>query len=52
MFRRHQAAAGMATTEGLTGHNPEAKKLAQSIITSQTAQITQLTALLSKLPSS
>lgn len=52
MIRHHQGAVTMATTEQSTGQNPDAKKLAQSIITSQTAQITQLTALLSKLPSS
>ncbi|MDQ2838864.1 MAG: DUF305 domain-containing protein [Actinomycetota bacterium] len=52
MIRHHQGAVSMATTEESTGQNPDAKKLAQSIVTSQTAQITQLTALLSKLPSS
>jgi uncharacterized protein (DUF305 family) len=52
MIRHHQGAVSMATTEESTGQNPDAKKLAQSIITSQTAQITQLAALLSTLPSS
>ena len=52
MIRHHQGAVSMATTEQSAGQNPDAKKLAQSIITSQTTQITQLTALLSKLASS
>jgi uncharacterized protein (DUF305 family) len=52
MIRHHQGAVTMATTEQSSGQNPDAKKLAQSIITSQTAQITQLTALLGKLPGS
>jgi uncharacterized protein (DUF305 family) len=52
MIRHHQGAVSMATTEQSAGQNPDAKKLAQSIITSQTAQITQLTALLGKLPGS
>ncbi len=52
MIRHHQGAVTMATAEQSTGQNPDAKKLAQSIITSQTAQITQLTVLLSTLPSS
>ncbi|MCW2540029.1 MAG: lipoprotein [Frankiales bacterium] len=52
MIRHHQGAVSMATTEESIGQNPDAKKLAQSIITSQTAQITQLTTLLGTLPSS
>lgn len=52
MIRHHQGAVSMATTEQSTGQNPDAKKLAQSIITSQTAQLTQLTALLGTLPNS
>jgi uncharacterized protein (DUF305 family) len=52
MIRHHQGAVSKATTEQATGQNPDAKKLAQSIITSQTAQITQLTALLGTLPGS
>ena len=52
MIGHHHGALSMAASEQSTGQNPDAKKLAQSIITSQTAQITQLTALLSTLPSS
>ncbi len=51
MIRHHQGAVTMATTEQSTGQNPDATKLAQSIITGQTAQITQLTTLLGTLPS-
>lgn len=50
MIKHHQGAVTMATTEQKSGQNPDAKALAQSIITSQSAQITQLTALLAKLP--
>ncbi len=51
MIRHHRGAVSVATTEQRIGRNAEAKKLAQSIIASQTAQITQLTKLLGKLPS-
>jgi uncharacterized protein (DUF305 family) len=38
----HDGAVSMATIERSAGQNPDAKKLAQSITTSQTAQISQL----------
>lgn len=50
MIQHHRGAIAMATAEQKTGQNPDAKALAQSIITSQSAQITQLTALLANLP--
>ena len=42
MIQHHQGAITMAKTEQTTGQNPDAKALAQSIITNQSAQITQL----------
>lgn len=51
MIQHHQGAVTMAQTELAHGQNPGPKKLAQSIITSQTEQITQLKALLTQLPS-
>jgi uncharacterized protein (DUF305 family) len=50
MIQHHQGAVTMAKTEQTTGQNPDAKALAQSIITSQSAQITQLSSLLATLP--
>lgn len=50
MIRHHQGAVTMSKTEQTSGQNPDAKALAKSIISSQSAQITQLTALLAKLP--
>jgi len=51
MTVHHQGAVTMARTELTDGANPEAKALAQAIITSQTAEITQLQKLLTQLPS-
>jgi len=42
MIRHHEGAIAMATTELKTGSNAEAKQLAQSIITSQKAEITRM----------
>jgi uncharacterized protein (DUF305 family) len=42
MIRHHQGAIEMAKTEQAEGVNPAAKKLAQQIETSQTAQIAQM----------
>lgn len=50
MIQHHQGALTMAKTEQQSGQNLDALTLAQSIITSQSAQITQLTALLATLP--
>lgn len=50
MIRHHQGAVSMAITEESTEQDPTPKKLAQSIITSQMAQIAQLTMLLGTLP--
>lgn len=50
MVRHHTGAVRMAETELGAGQNPQAKALAQSIVTSQTAQIGQLQALLTQLP--
>ena len=50
MITHHQGAVTMAQTELKSGQYGPAKILAQSIITSQTAQIGQLKALLTQLP--
>jgi uncharacterized protein (DUF305 family) len=46
MTAHHQGAIAMARTELASGSNAEAKKLAQSVITSQGTEITQMAALL------
>lgn len=51
MTVHHQGAVTMARTELTAGANPQAKALARAIITSQTAEITQLQKLLTTLPS-
>ncbi len=51
MTTHHQGAVTMAKTELADGTNPQAKALAQQIITSQTAEITQMQKLLTQLPS-
>ena len=50
MTTHHQDAVTMARTELADGANPQARALARSIITSQTAQITQMRHLLTQLP--
>lgn len=49
MIRHHVGAVAMSRTEVKMGESAEANALAQSIITSQTAQITELRAILSEL---
>lgn len=46
MVAHHKGALMMAKTELSQGQNPDAKKLAQDIITAQQAEITQMTKLL------
>lgn len=50
MTVHHQGAVTMARTELTAGANPQAKALAQAIITGQTAEIAQLQKLLTQLP--
>jgi uncharacterized protein (DUF305 family) len=49
MVKHHQGAITMAEQEVANGENPEAKKLAQSIITSQQAEIEKMNTLLENL---
>jgi uncharacterized protein (DUF305 family) len=49
MIRHHQGAVEMANIEQRDGVNPEAKRLAGTIATSQTAEINQMRDLLTKL---
>ncbi|MBB2986652.1 DUF305 domain-containing protein [Terracoccus luteus] len=49
MVRHHEGAVEMARTETTDGQNADAKALAQQIITSQTAEITRMKALLTQL---
>lgn len=49
MLAHHKGAVEMAQTELRDGRNPAAKALAQSISTSQTREITQMTTLLAQL---
>lgn len=49
MPEHHQGTIDMARTEVATGLNPETKKLARSIISSQTAEITQMKTMLATL---
>lgn len=46
MIRHHEGAVAMARTETDKGANPGAKRLAQQVIDSQTAEITEMKALL------
>ena len=50
MIRHHQGAVAMAKTALAKGKNPDALKLARSIITGQSAEITQMNSILSQLP--
>jgi uncharacterized protein (DUF305 family) len=52
MITHHQGAITMAQTELTNGQNAAAEALARSIVTSQSAQITQLKTLLTALPTS
>jgi uncharacterized protein (DUF305 family) len=49
MISHHQGAVDMAKTEQAKGQNPDAKKLAGSIITSQTSEIITMKTLLTSL---
>jgi len=49
MVKHHQGAIAMAQTEVSGGQNPEAKKLAQAIITSQQAEIEKMNTLIARL---
>lgn len=46
MIKHHRGAVTMAQTELDQGQNPDAKKLAQSIVTTQRAEITEMNGLL------
>lgn len=46
MIKHHKGAVKMAQTEVAQGQNPEAKKVAQDIVTAQNAEIAEMTALL------
>ncbi|MFJ5729330.1 DUF305 domain-containing protein [Streptomyces paradoxus] len=48
MIKHHEGAVAMARTEKADGAFPGAKKMADAIITSQTAEITRMNALLGK----
>ncbi|MEE1829674.1 DUF305 domain-containing protein [Streptomyces sp. SP17KL33] len=48
MIKHHEGAVAMAKTEKTDGAFPDAKKMADAIITSQTAEITQMNDLLGK----
>jgi len=50
MVRHHQGAVGSAKTEVVQGVNPESKKLAQAIIDSQSAEITEMKSILVGTP--
>jgi uncharacterized protein (DUF305 family) len=49
MVRHHQGAVDMATTELAQGANPESKQLAQSIISSQSAEVLRMKLILQGL---
>lgn len=49
MIKHHKGAVTMSETEVEQGQNAEAKELANSIIASQSTEITQLKAILVKL---
>ena len=51
MIQHHEGAVRMAKDELADGKNPDAKALAQAIITSQQAEISKMNALLAALPS-
>ena len=49
MIKHHQGAVAMAEDEVANGQNPQAKQLAQDIVTSQQAEIETMTTLLAGL---
>jgi uncharacterized protein (DUF305 family) len=50
MVKHHQGAVAMAKTALDQGANPEAKKLAKSIIDGQSAEISAMNSILSEIP--
>ena len=50
MVRHHEGAVQMAKTELAEGTNPDAKKLAQAVIDSQSAEITEMGTILAAIP--
>ena len=50
MTRHHEGAVDMARTELTKGTNPDAKKLAQSIIDSQSTEIAEMKSILTAIP--
>lgn len=50
MIRHHEGAVDMARTQLAKGINPDAKKLAQSIIDSQSAEIAEMKSILAGIP--
>jgi uncharacterized protein (DUF305 family) len=52
MIEHHQGAVDMARDEVSDGENPQAKQLAEQIITAQEAEITQMEQMLQELPAS
>jgi uncharacterized protein (DUF305 family) len=50
MVKHHQGAVAMAKTALAQGSNPEAKKLAKSIIDGQSAEIAEMNSTLSEIP--
>ena len=50
MTRHHEGAVDMARTQLAKGTNPDAKKLAQSIIDSQSAEIAEMKSILTGVP--
>lgn len=51
MTKHHEGAVAMARTELTKGTNPDAKKLAQAIIDSQSSEITEMKSILTGIPS-
>ena len=51
MIRHHRGAVAMARTELAQGTNPQGKQLARSILDSQSTEITQMTSILTRIPS-
>jgi uncharacterized protein (DUF305 family) len=49
MIRHHQGAVEMARTELAHGVNPEAKRLARQIETSQTSEVSQMQQMLNRM---
>ncbi len=50
MIKHHEGAVETATTAQAQGSNPAVKQLAAAVVTSQSAEVTEMKALLDKLP--